>query len=164
MNEETLLKLQAYLDGELSAGERTEVETLLQGNAEARALLTELGNTAKTLAAYEAEIKLPETREFYWSKIQREIARQSAPSRVQGFSLAATLRRLLVPTGAFAAVAIAIMLSLPRGGGDGGDYFSASGDAVAFTYQNYKTGTTLIWFDFSSENDFSDASSGDTLN
>ncbi len=164
MNQETQFKLQAYLDGELSAGERQEVETLLQHNHAAQELLAELRHTTGALADYESGIKVPETREFYWSKIQREISRPPAPSRAAGVSIATTLRRLLVPAGAFAAVALAIMLSLPRGGGDGSDYFSASGDAVAFTYQNYKTGTTLVWLDFSEQNNFADAGATDTFN
>ena len=81
---------------------------------------------------------------------------------VPKFSFAAWLHRALVPTGAMAAVVIAVMLSLPRERGTS-DYFSASGDAVAFTYQNYNTGTTLVWLDFSPENDFSSAETDDTL-
>lgn len=162
MKEETLFKLQAYLDGELSAVERADVEAQLSQDADAKALLTELQNTTNALAGFEAKITLPETREFYWSKIQREISRSPAPERPRGFSLGVLLRRVLVPAAAVAAVAIAVMLSIPRGGGS--DYFSASGDAVAFTYQNYKTGTTLVWLDFAAENVFSDSMSGDTLN
>lgn len=162
MNQETQYKLQAYLDGELSEADRAGIETLLARDAGAQALLAELRHTTGALAGYEAEIKLPESREFYWSKIQREIQRQPAPVRADGWSLSAWLRRILAPAGALAAVAIVVMLSLPRAGG-GGDYFAASGDAVAFTYQNYKTGTTLVWLDFQPENDFSDSESDDTL-
>jgi anti-sigma factor RsiW len=163
MNQETQFKLQAYLDGELPVAERAQIETLLQQDAVAVALLAELRHTTGALTGYEAELKLPESREFYWSKIQREIQRQPAPVRVAEFSVSHWLRRMLVPAGALAAIAIAVMLSVPRRGG-AGDYFSASGDAVAFTYQNYNTGTTLVWLDFSSENDFSDPSATDTLN
>jgi len=163
MNENLQLQLQAYLDGELPPGEAQTVRDLLATDAAARDLLTELTQTNAALANYEAAIKLPETREFYWSKIQREINRSPAPARADGFSLGTWLRRVLVPTGALAAVAIALLLSVPRPSG-AEDYFSASGDAVAFTYQNYNTGTTLVWLDFAPENDFSDSTSVDTLN
>ena len=71
MNAEFQLKLQAHLDGELSERESREIETALATDAEARALLAELRNTCGALAGFEAELKLPEERAFYWSKIRR---------------------------------------------------------------------------------------------
>jgi anti-sigma factor RsiW len=165
MNEDLQLKLQAYLDGELPAGEAEAVRDLLADNAVARDLLVELTNTRDVIVAHEANIKLPESREFYWAKIQREINRELKPAPVAGgFSLVAWLRRALVPVpaGAVAAVAIAVMFSLPHAGG-AGDYSTTSSEAAAFTYHNYATDTTLVWLDYSSENDFSDAESDDTL-
>lgn len=162
MNQETQLKLQAYLDGELSAVERQEVETLLRQDAGAKDLLTELSQTTTALSGHEGEIKLPESREFYWSKIQREINRSPEIKPAASFSLASWLRRGLVTAGAAAALVVAVLLSLPHTS-EAGDYFFASGDAVAFTYRNYNTGTTLVWLDFSSENDFSDVEMDDTL-
>src|SRR5258707_14151177 len=84
MNQELQLKLQAYLDGELPDGEAAEARELIARDGEAQALVAELANTSAALAGHEAEGKLPETREFYWSKIQREIARQEAPVAVSG--------------------------------------------------------------------------------
>src|SRR6266513_3336151 len=77
MKQELQLKLQAYLDGELPDGEAREAAGLLAQDAEARALLAELKKTRAALAGFETDIKLPESREFYWSKIEREIQRQS---------------------------------------------------------------------------------------
>jgi len=73
MNEEFQLKLQAYLDGELSKKETREVETWLASDKEAQLLLAELKTTNRALSIFEQELKLPESREFFWSKIQREI-------------------------------------------------------------------------------------------
>lgn len=164
MKEDLQLKLQAYLDGELPSGEAQAVRDLLARDAAAQDLLVELTNTRDVIVAHEATIKVPETREFYWSKIQREISREAKPAPVApvaSFSLTAWMRRMLVPAGAFAVVAIAALLSLPHSGG-AGDYSTTSGDA-SFTYQNYATGTTLVWLDYSSENDFSDVESDDIL-
>jgi anti-sigma factor RsiW len=147
MTQETQFKLQAYLDGELSDAERGEVEVLLRQNAAARDLLTELSQTAEVVTAHAAEIKVPEAREFYWSKIQREISRPTAPAPQPEVSLGTWLRRLLVPAGAVAGLLIAAMLSWPRETGAAALY-TASGDAVAFTYENHSTGTTLVWLDF----------------
>ena len=71
------MRLQAYLDGELPDSEAREAASLLAQDAEARALLAELKNTSAAMAGFELDIKLPESREFYWSKIEREIERQS---------------------------------------------------------------------------------------
>jgi anti-sigma factor RsiW len=162
MNEELQLKLQAYLDGEMPSGEAKVVRDLLARDAAARDLLAELTHTRDALAGHEAMIKLPESREFYWSKIQREIARETKSERSASFSLSAWLRRMLVPAGAVAAVAIAVMLSLPHRDGTE-DYSTSSDEAATFTYHNYATGTTLVWLDYTSENDFSEADSDDTL-
>lgn len=165
MNEDLQLKLQAFLDGELSAEEAKAIRDLLAADATASALLGELTNTRDAIIAHEASIKLPETREFYWSKIQREISREnkSAPAPSAKFSFATWLHRALVPAGAMAAVAIAVMLSLPQADGVG-DHTTTSGETPTFTYHNYATGATLVWLDYSSiENDFSDVESDDIL-
>jgi anti-sigma factor RsiW len=164
MNKDLQLKLQAYLDGELPSGEAQAVRDLLAADGAARDLLVELTNTRDVVVAHEAAIKLPESREFYWSKIQREISREAKPvAVVPKFSFAAWLHRALVPAGATAAVAIAIMLSLPQANGVG-DATSTSSDTATFTYHNYATGTTLVWLDYGAvENNFSDAEWDDIL-
>lgn len=164
MKEDLQLKLQAYLDGELPSGEAQAVRDLLATDAVAKNLLVELTNTRDVVVAHEAVIKLPESREFYWSKIQREISRDAKPAPVvPKFSLFAWLHRALVPAGATAAVLIAVMLSLPHASG-AGDVSSTSSDTATFTYHNYATGTTLVWLDYgAAENDFSDADSDDIL-
>ena len=90
MTEEQQLKLQAFLDGELPDPEAHEVAAWLARDADATALLGELRNTQKALVDFEPELKVPESREFYWSKIEREIHRLEpttapAESRSAGF-------------------------------------------------------------------------------
>ena len=83
MNEELPIKLQALLDGELPETEARAMLNLIARDAEAAALHTELKNTRQALAKFERPIQLPESREFYWSKIAREIERaepQSEPA------------------------------------------------------------------------------------
>jgi len=87
MNDETKIKLQAYLDGELSERETREVSALLNTEAEAKAFLAELQFVKTAMAGNELEIKLPESREFYWGKIQREIERsEKVETPARGFS------------------------------------------------------------------------------
>ena len=155
MKDESQLKLQAYLDGELPSAERNEVEALLAQDADAKALFAELGNTTKALAGFEAGIKLPESREFYWSKIQREIGRQPAQTQRPAPSFAERLRRLLVPASVCAAAVIAVAIVLPQLRHQGVT-LTDSDDAGVFTYHNYEAGATLVWLDYPAENNFAD--------
>jgi len=167
MNAEFQYTLQAYLDGELSVSEAREVETTLAADAEASALLAELRHTGDLLAGYEAEIKLPEAREFYWSKIQREIQRQEAAG--QADSVPRTWwSRLWLPSGVIAAVVAAGLLGaiemgwLARGGRSPQiETFLA--DSGAMTYRDEIERTTVVWLSYPGENQFADTSAVDTI-
>ncbi len=163
MNEDLQLKLQAYLDGELPSGEARAVAELLARDSAARALLAELTNTRDAILSHEADIKVPESREFYWSKIRRQIDReeQAAPA-IKTISFSERIRRFLVPAGAVATVAIAVMLTFP-GNSVNGDAFTDVADADAFTYHDYESGTTLVWLDYPDENILPESESDDTL-
>ena len=98
MDWEAQLKLQAYLDGELPEAERRRLEATLAQGGQSSLLLAELRQTREVLAGFEKGIQMPESLEFFWSKIEREIRRQESPARVPApVSWAARLRRLLVP-------------------------------------------------------------------
>ena len=73
MDYDSQLKLQAYLDGELPENEAREVAGWVAKDREAVALLSELKATRQAMADFEIGIKLPESREFYLSKIARQI-------------------------------------------------------------------------------------------
>lgn len=74
MNEQEQLKLQAYLDGELTGREREEVAALLDARPDARELLAELQHMRAALHGNENARGLDCSREFYWSRIERELA------------------------------------------------------------------------------------------
>src|SRR5687767_7086210 len=99
MKEEMQLKLQAYLDGELPAAEAREVADWIAQDADAPMLFAELKNTRGALKAFESEIKLPESREYYWSKLERRIERLEKTEEVEDppVWLYALLRRFLAP-------------------------------------------------------------------
>lgn len=169
MKEDIELKLQAYLDGELPAGEAKAVTELLASDGEARGLLAELTNTRNVVAAHEADIKVPANREFYWSGIRREIERHERPVPTPGpqLSFFATIRRMLVPASGVAAVLLAVMLA-------GHQFYSSEGtvrvetettfeDSGAFTYRDYASGTTLVWVDYPAENEFAEMNLEDIL-
>ena len=73
MNVDLGIKLQAHLDGELTGRDAQQVTALLESDAEARALFNELQQTRTMLKGNEPEFRLPESREFFWSKIEREV-------------------------------------------------------------------------------------------
>ena len=167
MNAELQLKLQAYFDGELAGREAQEIETALAKDAEVRALLVELRHTRGALACFEPEIKLPETREFYWSKIQREIRRQE-PAQLETPAAWPWWRRFLVPSGAFATLAIAGLLAAHQMGWLGGGLQSPQietflADSGAMTYRDELERTTVVWFSYPVENEFADTPADDTI-
>jgi len=169
MNQDIQLKLQAYLDGELPAGEASAVAKLLAADTEARGLVAELTNTRDAIIAHEVEIKVPATREFHWSGIRREIERhaRSTPTAAREVSIFSTLRRLLVPASGVAAVLLAVMLAghqfYSPGGAFGEEVETTFEDSGAFTYRDYASGTTLVWMDYPAENEFAEMDLDDIL-
>lgn len=156
MTNEQQLKLQAFLDGELPEREAREILVWTQRDAAAAALLAELKNTRQAMAGAAPQMKVPESRGFYWSKIEREIQRlepqvKSAPD----ISIFASLRRFLLPASAVAALVIAGLFShfsTPKLGlesvadADTPTVETALADSDATTYRDASEGTTLVWF------------------
>jgi len=166
MDFEKQLKLQAYLDGELPEGERRAVESSLAQDAEAVALLAELQHTNAALAVFEGEIKLPESREFFWSKIEREIRRQEpAPQREAQPSWLSGWRRLFVPASAVAALVLLLvsLKSNPSGSGAGTGIVAAFADDKAFTYRDQSQGTTLVWLSYAADDTFQEGNSEEII-
>jgi len=140
------------------------VSALLARDAEARGLVAELKNTRSALAVFETEIKLPESRDFYWSKIEREIQRLEKPeTSASPVSLLAAWRRFLIPAGAIAALVIGVLIvgrqagpDFPKGDFRGPETETTFADSGGFTYRDYASGMTLVWLSYPAENDFVD--------
>jgi len=156
MEYDAQLKLQAYLDGELPEAEAREVARWLAEDREAVGLLGELRNTRQALVGVEIGVTLPESREFFWSKIEREIRAQPQPEPASsGPSWLSAWRRFLVPAGAMAALALAVMFGLPGGAGvSAAD--TAFSDPGAFTYHDFDSKTTLVWFSYPADEEDSE--------
>ena len=106
MNLEQQLELQAYVDGELSGGDARRVADWLAKDESAQGLVAELRMAKAALAGNEPERSVPETREFYWSKIERALQR---PEPAQGKPTPAWLlawRKYLMPATGLAVVAL----------------------------------------------------------
>lgn len=74
MNRDTQLQVQAYLDNELSPADARNVSKLISSDVAIRELYNELKDTKDVLVQNEPEVRVPDTRDFYWSQIQRRIA------------------------------------------------------------------------------------------
>jgi anti-sigma factor RsiW len=112
MKHDLELKLQAWLDGELPPAEAEEIRRRAASDPEAARLLAELQNIKAAFLHNEPTVAVPETRQFYWSKIERQIQRQAAARPAPGLSWAERLRRWLAPLAGAAALATVLLLAL----------------------------------------------------
>lgn len=164
MNTELQLKLQAWLDGELPAGEAAEIARLVERDVEARALVAELRNTHAAMEAFESTLTVPESREFHWSKIRREIERVEQKPEAVTVSWIERLRRMLIPASAIAAVGLVVLFTLSPAGTRGGlEVQNLVADSDTFTYVDEENGTTFIWFAYPSENEFAEPDDVDNI-
>ena len=146
MNEETQFKLQSHLDGELSSGEARDVSALLKEDVQAKALFAELQFTKTFLRGNELELKLPETREFFWNKIQGEIDRDTSPREVVKWWKLAYVRF----AGISAAGCALLMISFVAFNGQNGSYLTdeveGTGEEMgSITYHSDKEGMTVVY-------------------
>ena len=160
MDYDAQLKLQALLDGELPKAEANEVTQWLARDPEAAALSQELRKTRQALAGFEAGVQLPESREFFWSKVQRDIQRlETQAEKPVSAPLSALLRRFLVPASALALVVVAgVVLTRPGPTGvtPAAEIETALADSGAFTYRDYSAGATLVWLSYPADAEVAD--------
>jgi hypothetical protein len=99
MKPEQQLELQAYLDGELSGHAAQRVADWMTKDPEAQVLAAELRMTHAALAGSGLELAVPESREFYWSKIRRAIEASEPAERESqaGWNWLFALRKHVVP-------------------------------------------------------------------
>jgi anti-sigma factor RsiW len=112
MKHDLELKLQAWLDGELPAAEAEQLRRLTAADPEAARLLAELQNIKAAFLENEQTVAVPESRPFYWSKIERQIQREAAVRPSPALSWAERLRRWLAPLAGAAALAAVLLLAL----------------------------------------------------
>jgi anti-sigma factor RsiW len=106
MNRDLALKYQAFVDGELPEREARAMAEAIERDPEAQALIGELRATKNALAGNEPEVVVPETREFYWNKIQQAIERLDAAStESRWITVLAAWRRFLAPLAGVAVIA-----------------------------------------------------------
>ncbi|MBI5801890.1 MAG: hypothetical protein HZA92_14360 [Verrucomicrobia bacterium] len=140
----TELQLQANLDGELDAREVREIEALLARDAQSAALMQELKWTKGAISGNEAEVKLPETREFYWGKIERAIVAEERKAAAAPAERAWWLKFLYPATGLAAVVAVMFVISGGRTT-DGADTESVQEDVNAISFRSEAEAMSVVY-------------------
>lgn len=155
---ETELKLQALLDGELSGAERESAQLLVDRDAEAKSLYGELQSVKSLIAGNALEMKVQETREFYWSGILRRIeeeerANQSAKSDAPS---QAWWLKLFIPAAAVAILTLTLTVGLHLPGSGKSGFPALAGnhqietpleDSPSFTFRSEPEAMTVVWVD-----------------
>lgn len=150
MKPEFELKLQAYVDGELPEREAREIADAAANDAEAQALLRELKTTAAVLRENEPQTVLAESREFYWSKIERAIERAEPETIRPALALWFSLRRIIAPV---AGVALVLFLGIAsfkfQGGSDPSVHLaeveSLSEHVSSFSFRSQSQNMFVVW-------------------
>jgi anti-sigma factor RsiW len=146
MNQNLELKLQAWLDGELSATEARRIAGEIAGDTAAGRLVAELQAIKSTLAGNETAPAVPETREFYWSKIERQIQREARSPRAVPAPRLAAWSRWLPTLAGFAALACMMLLAVKPPALPAFEEISATGEGMeAVTYHDQSAGMTVVW-------------------
>ena len=150
---ELQFKLQAWLDGELTAAEVAQVEALLASHAEARALHAELKATRDALRGNEPQAALPVAHDFYFSQIQRAITQAEAAEPRKGtpatWAWLPTLRRALMPLSGFAAIAIIAVGIVKFAGDDPARHYveieSVSEEVTTTSFRAQSENMFVVW-------------------
>jgi len=138
MKLEQALEIQALVDGQLEAGRKPEVERLMQDDAAAAALAAELSAVRAAVRTHESALTVPESREFYWSQIQRRIAAEEAvESRKRSSGTILGWIRWLAP--ALGVAAVAAVLAMRTGSP------TALADASVMTFRSDADAITIHW-------------------
>jgi len=155
-SEETLFKIQALLDGELSPEDAKSAAALIAKDPEAAAIAAELGFVKTAMASNEAERALPESADFHWSKIRAAIEREeraAAKSEARsagGFGAwLAGMRRRVVAFSGLAAAVVVTLISMQHAGVTTGFLEEIEEDALdshnSLSFKVESEGMTVVW-------------------
>ena len=155
MKSEMQLKVQAYLDNELSPAEARKVGAWISSDLEGRELYNELKETRETLAQNEPALTMPESREFFWSKIERGIASaEREPARTEARPW---WTRFLAPVAGTVALFALLLTVVDRGAGRSPmasaqspsdlplHQFEEGQDVSTITFRSESEGVTVVW-------------------
>lgn len=150
MNEETQLKLQAWVDGELGEAEANRVAELAAEDLEVGQLVAELREVKSAIAGCDLARSVPETREFYWAKIARQIEAESKPQRVVRPGLMTRWRQFMMPLAGLTTLACIALFTLtpvkPIVAAGAEDEINATDAATEATiFHDQSSELTVVW-------------------
>jgi anti-sigma factor RsiW len=161
IDRDTALQLQALLDGELSASEVPVIAHRLEQDPEARRLYDELELTRAVLSRCEPEHKIPETRDFYWSRIRQAIERGEPVGTVSESGWWRGWLRWMVPAGATALLGLFLLQRTWVGPEQEPVLVSAEhqvetllAEATSISFRSESAGMTVVWVQSGSQNFF----------
>jgi len=147
MNENLELKLQAWIDGEVSPSEVRRLAELAERDPQVNQLVQELRMTRQLLAANPPEVAVPETREFYWSKIERQIQNLPMEPSPTGSRSVFGWRRWMASIAGVAALGVMVLIAIGQFAPTATfDEVSATADGMeAMTFHDQTAGVTVVW-------------------
>jgi len=146
MNEELELKLQAWVDGELSGAEAERMAALASGQSEAGQLVAELREVKMAMMGADIPRSVPESREFFWSKIEGQIQSETQRAPVSKPGLMARWRRFLMPLAGLAAASCVALFTLTHPKPVTNDEFTSTDEAMdTTTFHDQSSGLTVVW-------------------
>ena len=151
MTDETRFRVQAWVDGELPESAAADASRLIQTDPAAARLAQELGMVRSWLAAGEAPRSLPESREFYWSKLQRALEGTGTGATATDGGPVPSLRwlRWLLPAGLAAALAVVLYTAKPPPPQNAGltstEIDSPQEDWGTITFRSDREQMTVVW-------------------
>jgi anti-sigma factor RsiW len=161
IDRDTALKLQALLDGELSATDVTEVTRRLEQDPEARPIYNELELTRAVLLHCEPPYSVPETREFYWSRIRQGIEHGERAGTAPESGWWRGWTRWLVPAGATALLGLFLLQRswvMPQDEpallATDHQVETLLAEATSISFRSESAGMTVVWVQSGSPNYF----------
>ncbi len=152
MKHELELKVQAWLDGELSDREAARIAAWVARDAEAGVLAAELGTVRTAMVENEPMALLHESREFHWSKIERQIQREALAAERSPALWLARWRRMLIPLAGVTALACVLTLAVNQMHRPTFDEIFATTEGMeAVTFHDQSAEMTVVWLQDSSQ-------------
>ena len=147
------IEIQALIDGELSPRQARRVETRIACGADAQLLAAELRQVRQVLSANEPAPALPESRDFFWSKIERQIQLQANAPVAVSRSWFSFWPRVAMPMAGVAAVACALLLQGNRPKFPAYDDVSMNDSGMeALTFHDQSAHMTVVWLQDNNQN------------
>lgn len=152
MKHELELKVQAWLDGEASDREAARLAEWIERDAEAGTLAAELKSVSGAMAGNELPAPTPDSREFYWSKIERQIEREALTPRGGSVPWFARWRQFVLPVTGVAALVFVLTLAVRQAQQPTFDEISATDEGMdAVTFHDQSAEMTVVWLQDNSQ-------------